>query len=99
MKTEHVAVLFVLGVAAGAPLLAEAQSANTPTVPARAPQATGPPKTDLAPAQNQVRSPVDAVSDHGITSSASASGSSGAGLSMPMQAVPPVGDKPLPNPY
>ena len=54
MKTEHVAVLFVLGVAAGAPILAEAQSANTPTGPARAPQATGPPKTDLAPAQNQV---------------------------------------------
>ena len=99
MKTEHVAVLFVLGVAAGAPLLAEAQSANTPTVPARAPQTTGLPKTDVAPAQNQVRPPVDAVSDHGITSSGSASGSSGSGLSMPMQAVPPVGDKPLPKPY
>jgi hypothetical protein len=99
MKTKHVAVLLVLGVAAGAPTLAEAQSANTPTVPARAPQATGTPKTDVAPAQNQVRPPVDAVSDHGITSSGSAPGSSGAGLSMPMQAVPPVGDKPLPKPY
>ena len=99
MKTKHVAVPVVLGVAAGAPILAEAQSADTPTVPARAPQTTGLPKTDVAPAQNQVRSPVDAVRDHGITSSRSALGSSGAGLSMPMQAIPPVGDKPLPNPY
>jgi len=99
MKTNHDWILFVLSAAAGAPIVAGAQSANMPTIPARAPQATGPPKTDGAPAQNQVRSPVDAVSDHGITSSASASGSSGAGLSMPMQAIPPVGDKPLPNPY
>jgi hypothetical protein len=60
MKTKHVAILFVLGAAAGAPVVAEAQSANTPTLPARAPQATGPPKTDGAPAQKQVRPPVDA---------------------------------------
>jgi hypothetical protein len=99
MKTKHVAVLLVLGVATAAPTLAEAQSAHTPTVPAGAPQAIGPPKTDVAPAQNQVRPPVDAVSDHGRTSSGSAPGSSGAGLSMPMRAVPPVGDEPLPKPY
>lgn len=79
MKTKHLGELFVLGVAAGAPILAEAQSADMPTVPARAPQTTGLPKTDVAPEQNQVRPPVDAVSDHGITSSGSASGSSGFG--------------------
>ena len=99
VKTKHVAILFVLSAAAGAPIVAHAQSANTPTLPARAPQATGPPKTDAAPAQNQVRPPVDAGSDHGITSSGPASGSSRAGPSIPMQAVPPVGDKPLPKPY
>ncbi|MEA3188510.1 MAG: hypothetical protein QOD99_2340 [Chthoniobacter sp.] len=99
MKTKHVAILFVLGAAAGAPVVAEAQSANTPTLPARAPQATGPPKTDGAPAQKQVRPPVDAGSGRGIPSKGSTSGSSGAGVSMPMQAFPPVSDKPLPKPY
>jgi hypothetical protein len=76
MKTKHVAILFVLSAAAGAPIVAEAQSANTPTLPARTPQATGPPRTDGAPAQDQVRPPVDAGSDCGIQSSGSASGSS-----------------------
>jgi hypothetical protein len=99
MKTKHVAILFVLGAAAGAPVVVESQSVNMPTLPARAPQATGSSKTDMTPAQNQVRPLVDAGSDRGIPSRGSNSGSSGAGVSMPMQAVPPAGDKPLPKPY
>jgi hypothetical protein len=99
MKTKHFAILSVLSAAAGAPVVAKAQSATTPLVPARAAQATGPVKTDAAPAQHQGRAPVDAEGDHRVNLSGSTVGSGGAGPSMPTQAVPPMGDKPLPKPY
>jgi len=101
MKTKLFAILFVFSAAASAPVVVEAQSTTTPLVPARAAQATGPIKTDAAPAQHQGRAPVDAEGDRRVNLSGSAVGSSGAGPgpSMPMQAVPPMGDKPLPKPY
>lgn len=86
MKTKRVAVLCLLGAAAGGPIVAAAQSSITQPVPVSAPRAAWPPKKDGVGAQKQVHPPIDAVNDRGIKSSGSTSESSGAGASMPMQA-------------
>lgn len=98
MKSKRMTVWFVLSAAAAASIIAEAQSLNPRTVPSSAPPAVSPRKSGEVRAPSQ-HPPIDDASGRGITANGSTTGSGAAGISMPIQPLPPEGNKPLPKPY
>lgn len=98
METKHVVALCFFISAAGGPIVAVAQSIPQ-LESASSPPASRPRKTDDAQTQNQAHPPIDPATPSGTTSTGSSAETNGTGASMPIQAFPPVDDKPLPKPY